>query len=274
MKAAVPICLFFASLGLLPAQTIVLKNGQEISAESLRRSGPTVFARIQVAGGGSGEVGHAAAAIERIEFPRPAALAEAEDLRVSGRFDEALKRLAGVIDPSTPFRDLRGSWWAPAMLKKVRILLDAGRGKEAETTLPAIPKAFVADADVIDLLRADILVQKQDLADADALYDAIRKRTHNDSVAAQSWVGTGTSRLAAQDAEGALLAFLRVPVLYPAETNTHPAALIGSARSAAALGDQTEAAAAVEQLVTAHPSSVQAAQARREFPTLIPSNEK
>lgn len=264
---------FLVLLASADAQTIALKNGQEIAAQSLRRSGATVFARITVAGGGSGEIGHPVAAIERIDFPRPDGLNEAVRLHASGKIDEALAAIDPVISAAEPFRDIAGSWWTPAVVEKIRMFLDVSRTTEAETLLGRIPRDAPIDADALDLLRADLLLKKKNFSDAAALYSTLLSRTHDDAIAARAWIGTGAIHLAGQDAEAALLAFLRVPVLFGSETTVQPAALLGSARAATALGDQTEAAEAVEQLVTVHSASAEAAEARREFPTLIPSKE-
>lgn len=260
----------------LAAQTIHLKNGQSIDATSLRRDGQMVMAKLAIGPAGSGEIGHPVAAIASIDFPEPPELGRARVLASEGRSAEALTTIEPVVVQTAPFRDIPGNWWMQATIQKVSSLIDLERLAEANTLLAAIP-ANSADpklTESLDLRRAEVLTRKGETSAASEIYDRLIAASKNPAAIAEAWIGRGTIHLASDAHEEALLAFLRVPVIFQSQTAFLPPALLGGVRAAAAAGDETQAADLLNDLLTRFPKSREATTARSEFSKLIPTEEK
>jgi TolA-binding protein len=87
-------------------------------------------------------------------------------------------------------------------------------------------------------------------------------------VLADAWVTKGNILLAKKEWDGALLAFLRVPVLYRQEKLFMPPALLGSARAYRRLDDIDRAKKSLQDLISAFPKSAEAAVAQSELQKL------
>ena len=85
----------------------MLKTGQRVETNGVRRSGDKVMGKIEVAGT-AGEVGHDVAAIARIEFPEPQGIKRAAEFLSQGEAEKALADIDPIIAFYEPFRDI--SW--------------------------------------------------------------------------------------------------------------------------------------------------------------------
>ncbi|MDQ6622546.1 MAG: tetratricopeptide repeat protein [Verrucomicrobiota bacterium] len=251
------------------AQTIVLKSGQRVETLGVRRAGDKVMGKIEVAGS-SGEVGQAVASIAKIEFPEPQGLKAAADLLAQGQPEKALAEIAPVLAFYEQFRDIPGAWWAQAAVIKVSALAALGRDLEAEPLAVAIQKTATdpETARAANLRIANSFLRKQDYDKAAQLCDAVIKESARPEVLADAWVTKGNILLAQKQWDGALLAFLHVPVFYQDETLFMPPALLGSARAYRRLDDVERAKRSLKDLIAAYPKSSEAAAAQTELQKL------
>ena len=251
------------------AQTIVLKTGQRVETNGVRRSGDKVMGKIEV-GGTAGEVGHDVSAIAKIEFPEPQGIKRAAELLSQGEPEKALADINPVIAFYEPFRDIAGAWWAPAAVIKVSALAALQRDVEAEPLAAAIQKTSPdpETARAANLRIASSLVKRQEYDKAAQICDAAIKESTRPDVLADAWVTKGNVLLAQKQWDAALLAFLRVPVFYRDEKLYMPPALLGSARAYRLLEDKERAKKTLDELIAGFPRSVEAATAKTELQKL------
>ena len=269
MKRVLVIVLALTLVGAAHAQTIILKTGQRIETHGVRRSGDKVMGRIEV-GGTMGEAGHSVATIAKIEFPEPQGLKGAEELLSQAQPEQALAMINPVVAFYNDFRDIPGAWWAQAAVIKVNALTALGRDVEAEPLIAAIQKSATdpETARAANLRVANSLLRKQDYDKANQLCDSVLKESTRTEVLADAWVTKGNILLAKKEWDGALLAFLRVPVFYRQEKLFVPPALLGSARAYRRLEDIDRAKKSLQDLITAFPKSAEAAAAQAELQKL------
>ncbi len=263
---------FAALLGLAvsaSAQTIILKSGQRVETQGVRRSGDKVIGKIEVAGS-AGEVGHQVSTIAKIEFPEPGGLKTASDSLAQGQPDRALTEVAPVLAFYDQFRDIPGGWWGQSAVVKVSALAALGRNVEAEAIASQVQK-IGTDAETsraLSLRIANGLVRKQEFNKANELVDGVIKESGRPEVLADAWVTKGHILSAQKQWDGALLAYLHVPVFYQDEKLFMPPALLGAARAYRRLDDMDRAKKSLHDLVTAFPKSAEAAAAQTELKKL------
>jgi len=251
------------------AQNILLKTGQTIEIKGVRRSGDMVMGKVQV-GVSSGEVGYQASTIARINFPEPPQLKTTEAFLAQVQPEKALADIGPVVKYYEPFRDVPGNWWAQAALLKVSALGGMQLDKEAETLGDEIRKNSTdpetARAAQLQLIPG--LVRKEDFEKALELCDAVIKDSTKPEVLAEAWVRRGDALLAQRQWDGAVLAYLHVPVFYEDEKRWMPPALLGSARAFRGLEDLERAKRSLDDLTAQYPKSAQAELARAELQKL------
>lgn len=251
------------------AQTVLLKTGQKLDSQGVRRDGEMVMAKVQV-GTGSGEVGYHVAQIAKVEFPEPAALKTANDLLGRGDAEKALGEINSVVAYYAQFKDVPGSWWAQAALIKVSALAALQKQTEAEALAGEIQKS-VADpetARAAQLRLVGALIRKNDFEKAVAICDDAIKNSKDETTLANAWTTKGDALLAQKNADEALMAYLHVPVFYYEEKQFMPAALLGSARAYRRLDDVDHAKKSLNELIASFPQSAEAAAAQTELKKL------
>ncbi|MEO6871151.1 MAG: tetratricopeptide repeat protein [Chthoniobacterales bacterium] len=259
--------LFFLQPAL--AQNIILKTGQTIETKGVRRSGDMVMGSVQVRSS-RGEVGYQASTISRIDFPEPAQLKTATALLSQGEPAKALAEIGPVVKFYEPFRNIPGNYWAQAALLKVSALAGMQLDKEAESLGDEIRQNTTdpETARAAQLQLVGSLVHKEDYKKAIALCDAVIKESAKASVLAEAWVKKGDALSAQRSWDGAILAYLHVPVFYEDEKLWMPPALLGAARAFRGLQDLDRARKSLNDLTAQFPKSAQAETARAELQKL------
>ncbi|MEP6955437.1 MAG: tetratricopeptide repeat protein [Chthoniobacterales bacterium] len=255
-----------AAHGSLEAQTILLKNGQQVETRGVTRSGDKVMAKIDV-GGTAGQAGYDISGIARIQFPEPRGLRAGAELLSQGQPEKALAELTPIINFYAPFKDIPGAWWSAAAVTKVSALAALQRDAEAQTLAQEIQKN-TSDPEIAraaNLRIAAALVEKLEFEKAAEICDAAIKESTRPDVLADAWVTKGNLLLAQKEWDSALLAFLRVPVFYEGEKLHMPPALLGSARAYRRLDDLERAKKSLNDLIAAFPKSAEAALAQAEL---------
>ena len=250
----------------LDAQTILLKTGQTAETLGVRRAGDTVMGKIKV-GNSSGEVGYQVSTIAKIDFPEPKGLKNAEDFLTQGQPDKALAEIEAVVKFYAPFRDIPGAWWAPAALIRVSALAGLKRDAEAEALAREIQKDASADpesARAATLRVVNGLTRKEDFSKALEICDGVIKESAKPEVLADAWVNKGNVLFAQKQWEGALMAYLHVPIFYPQEKLFMPSALLGSGRAYRRLDDLERAKKSFKELADTFPKSTEASLAQAE----------
>lgn len=251
------------------AQTIVLKTGQRVDTTGVRRSGDKVMGKVQIAGT-AGEVGHDVSAIAKIEFPEPQGIKRAAEFLSQGDAERALADINPIISFYESFRDLPGSWWAPAAVVKVSALAALQRDVEAEPLAAAIQKIAPdpETARAANLRIASSLVKRKEYDKAAQIVDVAIKESTRADVLADAWVTKGHILLAKNEWDAALLAFLRVPVFYREQRLYMPPAMLGSARAYRRLEDKKRAKQTLNELIATFPKAVEADTAKTELQKL------
>jgi tetratricopeptide (TPR) repeat protein len=251
------------------SQTIVLKAGQKVETQSLRRDGDMVLGKVQV-GAGSGEIGYHLSQIAKIEFPEPRGLKTAADLMTQGQPEKALAEIEPVVAFYQAFKEIPGSWWSQAALIKVSMLAALQRAAEAEALAADIQKSATdpETARGAQVRLAGGLIRKRDFEKALAICDAAIKESVDPEIVANAWLNKGDALFAQKEWDAALLAYLHVPVFFPDQKLVMPSALLGSGKASALLDDKTQATISFNELIAAFPKSAQAAVAQSELQKL------
>jgi tetratricopeptide (TPR) repeat protein len=264
-----PFILILVLVRPIHAQNILLKTGQTIETKGVRRSGDMVMGKVQV-GASSGEVGYQAATIAKIDFPEPPQLKTTAAFLSQGQPEKALADIEPVVKYYAPFRDLPGNWWAQAALLKIAALGGMQLDKQAEALGEELRQS-VTDPETARAAQLQLvagLVRKEDYAKALQLCDAVITESAQPAVLAEAWVRKGDALLAQRQWDGAVLAYLHVPVFYEDEKLWMPPAFLGSARAFRGLEDLERAKRSLNDLTAGYPKSAQAEIARAELQKL------
>jgi tetratricopeptide (TPR) repeat protein len=245
------------------SQSIVLKTGQRVDTQGLRRDRDIVMAKVQV-GSGNGEVGYTISQIAKIEFPEPRGLKAANDLLGQRQPDKALAEIEPVIAYYDAFKEVPGSWWAQAALIKVSILTALHRDGDAEKLADKIQQAATdpTAGRAIQVRLSSGLIRRKQFDKALAICDAAIKETTDPAVLADAWLHKGDALAGMQQWDDALLAYLHLPVFYSDQTALLPPALLGAGMSYRRLDDLPRAKKSMNDLVAAYPNSPEAATAQ------------
>jgi tetratricopeptide (TPR) repeat protein len=250
------------------AQLIVLKSGQTAPAKNLKRDKQTVLTTIEVAGQ-AGQTGYAASDIDHLELPKPPQLDQAEQAILTGKPAAALPLLEPVIATYFPLRDLKGNYWAQAALLKSSALEALNKLDEATVLLTLLSEygidktvALTAKARLAGLLA---LGGKSKAGQAISLADTILASSEDGAVLGEAWLAKGRALFTKDDYEGALLAYLHLPVFYSDNPTATAQALLGSGRSYLALQDTKRAARTFLELQQQYSASPEAAEAKKEI---------
>lgn len=266
---------FFLALGLLQAfvagtsrgQTFYFSDGRKASMPEAKIKGLNIVMPLKIAGteGGSAELTLPISSLSRIDWPAPPVLVEAEADLAAGRPADALKKIDGPLVAQEIFRDVPGSWWNQGAVIKAIALARLAREEEADVLLERLrrTKAVPEDISRVEVAIIDQLVSAGKIDAVNARLEKLQSTVTDDSGLAAIALTKGRLFERAGKSEEALLSYLRVPVLYPAEMDMQPAALLGAATAYKKLGDETRAAATLQTLATRFPNSPEAAQSRR-----------
>lgn len=270
MKTRPFLFLAFALALVAPAQgqIIVLKNGQNAPAKDLRRDGATLYTTIDL-NGHAGVVGYPVNSVDHFELPEPPQLGQAEQAILVGKPGDAGPLLDPIIATYYPIRDIKGVYWAPAALLKSAALQALGKREEATVLLtllaeyPLDPKiSLTAKARLAGLLA---LGGKARAPQAISLADTLIGSTDDSRVLAEAWLAKGRALFVLSDFDGALDAFLRLPVFYDDAAASTAEALLGAGRCYLKLQDAKRAVRSFTALQERYSATPEAAEARKEL---------
>ena len=255
--------------GISHAQTILLKDGQSITALGVRRDGDSLSVKIKTPEGTEGEVGYPVGNVARVEFPDPAARKTAADLLAQNKPEEAIRQLAPPLAYYAPFRDIPGNWYTALAFLQVDALSRLGRDHDAEGLIGELNKLGANNPDLqrsVKIRQGMTLERKGDHAGALAVLEPIaRDEDAPPESVADAWLNIGAARMGQRDYRAAALAYLHVPVYTPERTNLMPAALLGSGAAFVGLDDKGHAASTFQDLIARFPNSPEAADARNRL---------
>lgn len=199
--------------------------------------------------------------VVRLDWPEPDAFEAARSALARGAGREAVVMLEPVRAEFVLFAKLPGSWWTAASLLRLRGLMLAGAADEAEAAARELI-ATAIDPEAVGLARlglAELQLAAGQGEIAAAMVEAILKEDVPAGVRARSWLLRGERALQQGDAEAALEAFLRIPVLHASREGLLAPALEGSRRAYLLWDDPARADRAAEELCRTFPDSPEAA---------------
>ncbi len=253
--------------GLAHGQTFYFADGRKVSMPEAKIRGANIVVPLKIEGTESGgaDLTLPISKLSRIDWPAPPAVAETEALLKAGKPAEALKKIDSVLLEQDLFRTIPGSWWAQGAVVKAIALARLGKDVDADVLLTRMRQSK-APSDDISRVTVAIIDQLLAAGKTDAATDRLEKFQENatdDSGLAAIAVTKGQILERSGHFEDALLSYLRVPVFYPSEDTSLPAALLGAGRSYKKLGDDARAAEVFNTLTTRFPNSSEATQAPR-----------
>ena len=199
--------------------------------------------------------------VVRLDWPEPDAFEAARSALARGAGREAVVMLEPVRAEFVLFAKLPGSWWTAASLLRLRGLMLAGAADEAEAAARELI-ATAIDPEAVGLARlglAELQLAAGQGEIAAAMVEAILKEDVPAGVRARSWLLRGERALQQGDAEAALEAFLRIPVLHASREGLLAPALEGSRLAYLLWDDPARADRAAEELRRTFPDSPEAA---------------
>jgi TolA-binding protein len=251
---------------------VILKDGRQISATGFRLDGNTLMVT-SATGATTGEFGYPLPTVAEVEFPQPPQLAAAADLLAQQKAADALARIDPIVAYYEPLRNVPGNLWLPAALIKSDALALLKRDAEQAALLDEIARlpANPAAAEAVKLRTAENLVRHGEPGKAEPAFDALIGASTDNDVLARAWVGKGAALAARGDFDAALLAYLRVPVLYPQDRGMLPGALLGAGRAFAGLENRDLASQTFQKIVSTYPLTSEAVLAKAELGKVDPS---
>jgi len=262
MKAA----LFMMLILLLPnggrAQQYHLRDGHVLDAIDVAVRGVSLVEAVDaVSADAVVERNYPISDVVRLDWPEPDAFEAARSALARGAGREAVVMLEPVRAEFVLFAKLPGSWWTAASLLRLRGLMLAGAADEAEAAARELI-ATAIDPEAVGLARlglAELQLAAGQGEIAAAMVEAILKEDVPAGVRARSWLLRGERALQQGDAEAALEAFLRIPVLHASREGLLAPALEGSRRAYLLWDDPARADRAAEELRRTFPDSPEAA---------------
>jgi tetratricopeptide (TPR) repeat protein len=262
MKAA----LFMMLILLLPnggrAQQYHLRYGHVLDAIDVAVRGVSLVEAVDaVSADAVVERNYPISDVVRLDWPEPDAFEAARSALARGAGREAVVMLEPVRAEFVLFAKLPGSWWTAASLLRLRGLMLAGAADEAEAAARELI-ATAIDPEAVGLARlglAELQLAAGQGEIAAAMVEAILKEDVPAGVRARSWLLRGERALQQGDAEAALEAFLRIPVLHASREGLLAPALEGSRRAYLLWDDPARADRAAEELRRTFPDSPEAA---------------
>ena len=266
MKRFAFLLLIAAGISNMSAQTILLKNGESVSANGLVRKDDMIMVSVKTSTGGEGQVGFQVADVAELNLPAPDALATTADLMAKGEFNEALAQIAPIVDYQKTIQDIPGNWWAKSALAEVPVLLALNREADASTLANEIA-AYSKDPEVLTSAKLQIaLITKFKYPqEALAAFDAIISQSKEPATLSRAWTAEGDVHFAQHEFDEALLDYLTVTVFYPEHNPLLPKVLWGAGQSYAKLKDMSNATKTYQELISTYPDSPEASLAKAEL---------
>ena len=256
--------LLCTTLPSLAAVSVILKNGNGITADSVAiKAG-----KVELTGGESAGQAVPVASVDRIDMPEPANLVNARQLYNDGDVINALVAVGRLRGEFEPLKNVGGvrDWWLKGEFLRAHMLLGQRRLKDVDAAMKevlALPDLDAEEKDHATLFLTHLEGLNGDPKKAsEELLKVILANT-DPEVLADGWLFYGQNLLAINDQQGALLAFLRLPVLYPTETLQLGAARLGAARCYVAIEDKYRARQMLEDLVKFHGKSLDAEEGKK-----------
>jgi TolA-binding protein len=240
-----------------------LKDGRSFASDEIKRSGANVLVTVSLGTAGKSQMSFPLANVTRIEFVEPKGIKAASEALAQGRPMVALNLIAPVVAQQAEFQEIPGNYWARAATVQLTALVDLKRLAEAEILAAAIGAKEGPEQTLEARMQIALgWVKAGDSAKAMKVFEEVIAKSTRPSVLAKAWISKGLGQLEAKDYEEALLSFLRVPIFYSDQKTAMPAALLGSARAYAGLGDVGREREALEQLTSQYPNSPEATTAK------------
>ncbi|MGC3988527.1 MAG: hypothetical protein QM796_02345 [Chthoniobacteraceae bacterium] len=249
-----------------PALSIYLKDGRVIAVPAFERQGDTLMVNVVVAGA-AGKVGYPIANVAKLESPEPPALQEAVQLQVSGKLIDALAKVNGVAKAEEPVRDLPGSWWPKAVAIRLPLLIALHLDREAAalTSQMLACKASSAPVQLAQAEQASDWIRRGQPQKTLDMVEPIIAASKSPDVLAPVWLVKADALLALRQYPQAILAYLRVPVLYPHQQQFIPTAMLGAGRSQFFADDAQDGTNTLKDLLRKFPDAPEAAPAKDEL---------
>jgi tetratricopeptide (TPR) repeat protein len=266
MKTLALILFLAAGIVLAPAQTLLLKNGQSMAADDLKRDGDMLTVMIKTPNGGSGRVGFQVEDVASLDLPAPDGFAEAQQLASQGQYDHALTEIEPILAYQKTIQDVPGNWWAHAALVKASSLAGLNRDDEARALLTEI-SANSTDIVVLSRVKLQValLTKLKDPQEAIDTIDAAVGQIKDPDTLTRACIAEGNIHLSQHESDSALLDYLTVVVFYPEHNPLLGKALLGAGRAYANLKDFTNATKIFEKVITTYPDSPEADSSKTEL---------
>jgi len=237
--------------------TVTLRDGSSIRASTLTPQGPRLTLAPE-AGGTPRTI--EIAAIERVEMLQPQILTDAYAAFASGETSKTLQAMGRLRAELDPLKKIPGGreWWLEGEFLSAHILLSQKRARDVEKSM----REIAADGtDPVAQRHAQVFLAHLsglagDPRQALAQLGELILNSRDQDTLADAWLFTGQHRAAVNEPQEALIAFLRVPVFYPARTVPLAAARLGAARCFIALEDLAAARRTLKELVAEQPGSL------------------
>jgi len=214
-----------------PKKRYIFNNGLSRDADKLRLEGDTLVEEITLPGGAKGERPYAISSLEQIDFPEPEELTRAYKLMAEGKAAEAGLAAERVMREFLIFRDVKGSYWAPAALVRIQSLSEGNRVDEARKLVEELKKVSDDPNLVLEgqLAVVDGQIKFKKYDEAQEELDALKGKVKG-APAGRVWLLEGDINFARGNMDEALRSYLRIPTLYPTVTELQARAYIGAIR--------------------------------------------
>jgi tetratricopeptide (TPR) repeat protein len=252
----------------LHADTLVLKNGQQVTGKTFARQGDAIIVLSGPDGGPmTAAPGTPLAEIAKVEVNPPAVLKTAPALLAAAKASKVLAEVDSALKVAETFGELPGSHWPDLLVLRAYILVAMAGDDEAAKMAKAMNKTKNAElVREAQALLALIAARKGEHGEAASLLESLTHEAARPRTIAAAAVVRGLGLLAKKQFPEALKAFLELPVFLPDETALCGIAQLGAAQAYYGMEDYDRAIAALESLLKTRPGSPEIDQAQALLP--------
>jgi tetratricopeptide (TPR) repeat protein len=250
-------------------QAIVLKDGTRVPADDFRVEDGKIIRTMRIQGDKTATTSVTEAQIGMLDWPEPTQLIDARSLMAQGKTAEAITTLKDGVDFFTPFQKVKGG-----ELRYTEVFfayVDAlNQGKQFEETVKQMRQLDglpLSEGQKLKLKVIKLDVERQTSSDYGSILaqaDNILGSTDDSGISAAVWNIKAEIFAKKKEWEQAMMAYLRIPVLFGTQMDRVPDAELNAARMLVKMKRYEDASQFFTRLVDQYPGSAVAEAAGKE----------
>lgn len=250
-------------------QAIILKDGTRVPSDDFRVEDGKIIRTMRIQGDKTATTSVTEAQIGMLDWPEPTQLIDARSLMAQGKTADAVAILKDGVDFFAPFQKVKGGdvRYTEVFFNYVDALNQARQFEETVKQMRQLDGLPLSDGQKLKLKVIKLDVERQTSSDYDSIIaqaDNILGSTDDSGISAAVWGIKAEIFAKKKDWETALMAYLRIPVLFGTQMDRVPDAELNAARMLVKMKRYEDATKFFTRLVEQYPGSAVAEAAGKE----------